>query len=159
MDFGMFASKPARPARKTDADTLTSAWLALWDGEVRAVLSRSRRMKWGALEDALDGSSRQRKKAARAVQNLFVCWSAAHPGTPIWPVLAGTPESRALELLAEFQLCPPPRPRTTRFLWKDNKHPAPEVLGEFGRLGADVWQTQLAEAELRAIQILRENLV
>lgn len=154
----MFAPKPARPARKTDTDTLISAWLALWDGEVQVVLGRSRRMKWGALEDALTGSSRQRKKAARAVQNLFVCWSAANPGTPIWPLLAGTPESRALELLAEFQLCPPPRPRTTRFLWKDNKHPTPEILGEFGRLGADVWQSELLAAERRAIETIRDNL-
>lgn len=148
---------PKRTFRKTDSAVVADAWAKLWDPEVRKVLARSRRMKWGALEGALTGTPRQRKKTARAIQNLFVCWSASNPGVPIWPLLAGTPLSEADELLSEFEACPPPTPRTTRFMWKDNKHPTPEILREFGRLGADVWQSELVEAEARAIQKIQDN--
>ena len=154
MEF-MFGA-PKRTFRKTESAVVADAWAKLWDPEVRKVLARSRRMKWGALEGALTGTPRQRKKIARAVQNLFVCWSAAHPGVPIWPLLAGTPEDEAEELLDEFEACPPPTPRTTRFLWKD-KHPAPESLGRWGRLGADVWAAELVEAEARAIEKLQSS--
>lgn len=147
----------SRTFRRTDQATVEEAWLKLWDPDVKLELDRSRRMKWSVLEAALtDVPARSRKKVCRAVQNLFVCWSQAHPGVPVWPTIANTPVSLSRDLLREFRACPAVgHPRTSRFLWKIHREP-PESVGMHGLFGAAVWREEMDMAEARAVARIEE---
>jgi hypothetical protein len=144
---------PRRTFRRADASTVEEAWIKLWDPDVQLELGRSARMKWSVLEASLTEMSgaRLRKKATRAVQNLFVCWSNANPGVPVWPTISRTPIGECLDLLREFRSCPAvTHPRTSKFLWKPTRTP-PESVGMWGVFGAAVWREELDEAEKRAV--------
>lgn len=160
MNFELFAPKPPKPQkqfRKCDPKLVEAAWSCFWDAQFVAKIDSYRKMQWGSFREAVERISTLRpysKKIAAAYLYMFACWSNANPGVPLFPLVRGAPPGDPL-LLAEIRNAPRLVRKSCKFLWKD-RPTVPESLSEFGGFGAVVWKEELATAESRTIQRIRE---
>jgi hypothetical protein len=157
MDLEQFVGsrRPRRQFRKCPSSLVERAWPHIWGPTVLPMLDAYRKFQWSPLKASLRTDqvlAPHASKLCAAILYMFACWSAANPGTPLYPIVRGaTTTADQANLLATLRAAPRLTTKSCRFVWKTKATTTPPSLAGFGAWGEACWKIELREAETRAL--------